>query len=60
MSEVDLAALAKEVRSLRDRADILDCMNRYTRGADRLDRDLLLSAYHEDATDDRGAFTGSQ
>lgn len=60
MSEVDLAALAKEVRSLRDRADILDCMNRYTRGADRLDRDLLLSAYHEDATDDRGAFTGGR
>ncbi|MBO9604154.1 MAG: nuclear transport factor 2 family protein [Novosphingobium sp.] len=58
MNEVELAALAAEVRYLRDRADILDCMNRYTRGADRLDRDLLLSAYHPDATDDRGAFTG--
>lgn len=58
MSEPDLAALAADVRYLKDRADILDCMNRYTRGADRLDRALLLSAYHPDATDDRGAFTG--
>jgi len=58
MSETDLAALAAKVRHLEARADILDCMNRYTRGADRLDRELLLSAYHPDATDDRGAFTG--
>ena len=58
MSETDLAALAADVRYLKARADILDCMNRYTRGADRLDRDLLLSAYHPHATDDRGAFTG--
>jgi hypothetical protein len=59
MSEnAELAALASDVRYLKDRADILDCMNRYTRGADRLDRELLLSAYHPDATDDRGAFTG--
>jgi hypothetical protein len=58
MNDADLTALAADVRYLKDRADILDCMNRYTRGADRLDRDLLLSAYHPDATDDRGAFTG--
>lgn len=58
MSETDLASLAAKVRHLEARAEILDCMNRYTRGADRLDRDLLLSAYHPDATDDRGAFTG--
>ncbi len=58
MSEIDLAALAADVRHLKDRAEILDCMNRYTRGADRLDAELFLSAYHPDATDDRGAFTG--
>ena len=58
MSEADRAALAADVRYLKDRAEILDCMNRYTRGADRLDRELMLSAYHPDATDDRGAFTG--
>ena len=59
MSDIDLARLAKDVRYLKDRAEILDCMNRYTRGADRLDEELFLSAYHPDATDDRGAFTGN-
>ena len=59
MTEAELQALAADVRYLKDRAEILDCMNRYTRGADRLDRELFLSAYHEDATDDRGAFTGN-
>lgn len=58
MNDIELRALAADVRRLRDRSEILDCMNRYTRGADRLDRDLILSAYHPDATDDRGAFTG--
>lgn len=54
MSEIDLAALAADIRYLKDRADIIDALNRYTRGLDRLDRDLALSAYHPDATDDRG------
>jgi hypothetical protein len=58
MNEAELQALRADVRHLKDRADILDCLNRYTRGADRLDRELMLSAYHPDATDDRGAFTG--
>jgi len=57
MSQIDLEQLAKDVRYLKDRAEILDCMNRYTRGADRLDQELFLSSYHEDAIDDRGAFT---
>lgn len=58
MNASDFEELAADIRYLKSRAEILDCMNRYTRGADRLDRDLLLSAYHLDATDDRGAFTG--
>jgi hypothetical protein len=42
-----------------DREAILDCLHRYARGIDRLDRDLLLSAYWEDATDDHaGMFSG--
>ena len=32
---------------------------RYCRGVDRLDADLMFSAYHEDATDDHGVFVGS-
>lgn len=42
-----------------DRQEILDCLLRFTRGADRGDADLLLSAYHEDAHDDHGYFIGS-
>jgi hypothetical protein len=31
---------------------------RYCRGVDRLDRELMLSAYHDGATDDHGVFNG--
>jgi hypothetical protein len=56
----DNEEMARQVRWLTDRAEIEDCIQRYGRGADRLDRELLLSAYHSGATDDRGeAFTGS-
>lgn len=41
---------------LLDRQDILDCIMRYARAVDRLDRDLLLSVYHRDAIDDHGTF----
>ena len=56
----DFEALAKEVRYLRDRLEIQDCIHRYCRGLDRLDRELALSAYHADGSDDRGGpFVGS-
>ena len=42
------------LQELLDRQDILDCIYRYCRGVDRLDRELLLSAYHPDAVDDHG------
>jgi hypothetical protein len=41
------------------RQAIFDCLVRYTRGVDRMDDELLLSAYHEDATDTRGGVTRS-
>jgi hypothetical protein len=44
---------------LEDREAIRDCLSRYSRGVDRLDRALLLSAYHPDAIDDHGKFIGS-
>ena len=46
------------VRELQDRRQIYDCLMRYSRGVDRLDRHLILSAYHEDAIDDHGMFVG--
>jgi SnoaL-like domain len=51
----DLEAI---VRELRDRQEIFDCLMRYCRGIDRLDRAELLSAYHADALDDHGAYVG--
>ncbi len=47
-----------ELQTVLDRQAILDCLNRYNRGVDRCDEELLLSAYHEDATECHGTFTG--
>lgn len=33
-------------------------LNRFARGVDRKDWDLVLSAFHDDAIDDHGAYTG--
>ena len=46
------------LQELCDRADIFDCMYRYARGIDRIDRELLRSAYHDDAVDDHVGFVG--
>jgi hypothetical protein len=56
---VDADELEHTVRQLRDRQEILDCLMRYSRGVDRLDRELLLSVYHPDAVDDHGMFVGN-
>jgi hypothetical protein len=43
---------------LLDRQDILDCMVRFSRGMDRFDRDVFLSAFHPDAVIAAGEFVG--
>ena len=48
-----------KIHELLDKQEINELLARYVRGLDRLDRDLLRSAYHDDATDDRGFFKGS-
>ena len=53
----DLARNAK-LDALLDRAEILDCIHRYARGMDRLDRELVRSAYHDGAIDEHGGFVG--
>ena len=50
---------ARQVRTLLDRQAVLDCLTRYARGVDRLDREQLLSAFHPDAVIDQGMFVGS-
>lgn len=47
------------METIVDRAQILDCVHRYTRGMDRLDRVLTRSAYHDDAIDDHGGFVAT-
>ena len=46
------------IRELKDRQEIYECLMRYCRGIDRLDRDMLASAYHPDAIDDHGSYAG--
>lgn len=46
------------LQTLIDRQDIIDCLTRFSRGIDRLDRDLFLSAFHADATIAAGPFVG--
>lgn len=60
MTEEELQELRRDVRYLKDRAEIRDCLLRYARGVDRLDWDLAATAYHPDAIDDRGAITGTR
>lgn len=52
--------LHEAVQVLQDRQAILDCLMNYSRGVDRLDRELLLSCYHPDAIDDHGMFVGDR
>jgi hypothetical protein len=47
-----------DVQNLIDKAEILECMHRYCRGIDRLDRAMVRSAYHADAIDDHIGYSG--
>jgi len=47
------------VQALLDKQAIMELSYRYSRGCDRLDRDLLSDVYWPDGTDDHGLFKGS-
>ncbi len=51
--------MAYTLEQLSDIQMIRDCAHRYCRGVDRLDEDLMKSAYWEDATDDHGVYVGN-
>lgn len=46
--ERDIDRLERELRYLRDRLEIQDCIMRHARGMDRHDKELMTSCYHED------------
>src|SRR5687768_6595921 len=48
------------LEQLADREAIRDCVYRYSRGVDRMDAEMLRSAYWEDAYDDHVLFQGSR
>ena len=54
---MDADRLAR-LEKLADRQDIVDCLTRFSRGMDRLDRDIFLSAFHADAIIAAGSFVG--
>ncbi len=47
------------LQQLSDLQCIRDCALRYCRGVDRLDEQVMKSAYWPDATDDHGGFVGN-
>ncbi len=47
------------IQHLLDRQDIADCLTRFSRGMDRFDREIYLSAFHDDAVIAAGPFVGS-
>lgn len=52
-------SLPPDLQTLLDERAITEVLHRYCRGVDRLDEELLRSAYHEDSHDDHGLFKGS-
>ena len=59
-TEPEAESLEKIVRELQDREAIRNLIATYSRGVDRLDRELLISVFHPDALDDHGVFIGSR
>src|SRR6516165_6659536 len=54
---MDTSQLAR-LQQLLDRQDIIDCLTRFSRGIDRFDRELFLSAFHPGAVIAAGDFVG--
>jgi ketosteroid isomerase-like protein len=50
--------LLRFLKEAKDRHEIQQCVLRYTRGVDRHDKPLMMSAYHPDAWDEHGIAEG--
>ncbi len=54
------ATAAAALRELLDKQAISEVVLRYCRGIDRMDRELVRSCYHPDASDSHGSFSGDR
>jgi hypothetical protein len=54
-AEDELEQLRRDVQYVKDRLDVLDCVNNQSRGHDRHDVELMASVYHADGVDEHGA-----
>jgi SnoaL-like domain len=54
MSDIDLQQLHDDLRYVKDRWEILDCINHQSRGHDRHDLGLMAGVYHDDGIDEHG------
>jgi len=52
--------IEQKLTYLLDRQEIADVITTYCRAVDRLDREALNHAYHEDIVDDHGVFAGNR
>ena len=50
--------MSEKFETWLQRQEILDCLTRFSRGMDRFDRELFLSAFHPDAEIAAGPFVG--
>ena len=50
----ELEGLRRDLRYVKDRIAILDCVAHQARGHDRHDAELMKSAYHDDGVDEHG------
>ena len=54
MTDEELAELRRDVRFVKDRIEILDCVHNQARGHDRHDIELMTSVYHDVGIDEHG------
>ncbi len=54
MTDQELADLCRDIRYVKDRIEILDCVHKQARGHDRHDVELMTSVYHADGVDEHG------
>jgi hypothetical protein len=59
MNQAATSEKLARLEQLLERQDILDCLIRFSRGMDRFDRELFLSAFHPDAVIAAGEFVGN-